>query len=302
MKVIYHRADLDGIGSAALVYIYFSEQVINLSHEDFIGFDYVDNAKDIINKISPNEDVIMVDCSFEPFDDMVELYNKTNKITWIDHHRSALLNFDKFRESGKIGELAGLRPEYPYDNSESAISLVWKYFFKSEVPLFVEYISKLDTWNHNYDQNIINFYTGAQIHLKSIFSDKWLSLVNDNFILFQEIKQTGNTIVEYMANENKLICNEGAFDVEILGYKGIALNTPFRGSHQLASVYDNNIHDFMLVFTFLGNRWRYSIYSENNPNFDASKIAKHFNGGGHINAAGFSTTELIDEIKNVKIL
>ena len=47
-----------------------------------------------------------------------------------------------------------------------------------------------------------------------------------------------------------------------------------------------------MPFNYNGNKWRYSMYTVK-KDVDCSRIAKQFAGGGHQQAAGFTTYNLI---------
>ena len=189
------------------------------------------------------------------------------------------------------------------ENKHSAIYLTWRKFYPGKIiPTTVKYISLYDSWNHNNNENIVNFYVGLENVVgdptNGYKNDLWRLLFHNDFNRESNLIHEGEVIRKYIENQNKIFCNEGAIEIEILGHKGIALNTPYRGSHNLRSI-NKNKFDFSMVFVNLGDIWRYSVYQEN-PNFDSSEIAKKIDGGGHTGAAGFQTKELIEEIKNGK--
>ena len=53
-----------------------------------------------------------------------------------------------------------------------------------------------------------------------------------------------------------------------------------------------NDYDIVMPFNYNGRKWRYSIYTVK-TGVDCSRIAKQFAGGGHPQAAGFTTYNLI---------
>ena len=115
---IYHSIDLDGWMSAAIVKKWYmfgnntTNGVENTDNIDFIGYNY--------GQPVPNLDlydiVIMCDISF-PVEEMIKL---SNKLIWIDHHISAILNNP---------ETTHLKYEGIRDTKFSACELTWKYFF-----------------------------------------------------------------------------------------------------------------------------------------------------------------------------
>ena len=96
---LYHRADLDGKCSAALVYQHFNGKVT------LVGCDYPDSPDDILDilfrglKGSPDpagsNDVYIVDFSL-PLEQMrllVEMFGADNVI-WLDHHKGPVEDTD----------------------------------------------------------------------------------------------------------------------------------------------------------------------------------------------------------------
>ena len=80
MICFYHRADLDGRCSGAIVKAHFPECRM-------IGMDYGEEMP--WTEIYPNEEVYLVDFSLQPFEKMIRL-QKLAQLIWIDHHKSAI--------------------------------------------------------------------------------------------------------------------------------------------------------------------------------------------------------------------
>ena len=107
---IYHSVDLDGYMSAAIVKHWFLSQNINKIDNYFI-FEYGKNPYDNLSAetleflrynygqpipdLSQYDKVIMCDISF-PMEEMYDvLVNRIgNNLIWIDHHISAIKNFE----------------------------------------------------------------------------------------------------------------------------------------------------------------------------------------------------------------
>ena len=301
MKVIYHRADLDGIGSAAVVYNYYLEHNPN-DMPKFIGYDYKDNSDKIIDQIEHNESVWFVDCCFEPVSQLIKVENKTKTIHLLDHHGSSISEYKRLEKECNL-YCFDVDEENAKINAHSAIYLVWKKLYpEKNLPTVVDYVSKYDSWNHEGNQDILDFYMGLNHHIYNptygYKNELWRILFDDNPHRVASITADGKIIREYLERQSYAFCLEGLIEIEIDGHKGIALNTPYRGSQNIQGV-DKTKFDFTMGFVNLGDSWRYSVYSENKV-FDVSKIAKKFDGGGHKGAAGFQSVTLIDEIINGK--
>jgi len=89
MLCIYHIADHDGKGSAAIVKRMFPEiELMGLNHDMEIPFD----------EIRKHEKIIICDIAL-PLDFMNEL-NKDKELIWIDHHVSVIEAYNQMVANG----------------------------------------------------------------------------------------------------------------------------------------------------------------------------------------------------------
>ena len=115
MLCIYHIADHDGKGAAAIVGRKFKDvEFLGLNHDMAVP----DEA------IARHDKIVICDISL-PLDVMFEL-NETKDLTWIDHHISVIENYEKRVKEG-AKEIKGLRR-----SGTAAIMLTWEYFFPDE--------------------------------------------------------------------------------------------------------------------------------------------------------------------------
>jgi oligoribonuclease NrnB/cAMP/cGMP phosphodiesterase (DHH superfamily) len=131
MLCIYHFADHDGKGSAAIVNKKFKGvEFFGLNHDMEVPYD----------KIKMHDKIIVCDISL-PMDLMFEL-NETKDLTWIDHHASMIEEYEKRIAEG-AKEIKGLRR-----NGTAAIMLTWEYFFSDEaVPEGVKLLALNDVFD-----------------------------------------------------------------------------------------------------------------------------------------------------------
>ena len=115
MLCIYHLADHDGKGSAAIVNKKFKGvEFFGLNHD-------MEIPDDLIKK---HNEIVICDISL-PIDMMLEL-NETKDLTWIDHHASMIDIYENKVKNG-AKEIKGIRR-----NDKSAIMLTWEYYFPDE--------------------------------------------------------------------------------------------------------------------------------------------------------------------------
>jgi len=158
---IYHKRDLDGWMSGAIVKKWFEEtnknsEVLNLTQHNklhwenspketknhyntlwMLGWDYGDNIPDL----SGYDKVIMCDVSFPT----LEMGSIPAELIWIDHHKSAIDEVDKYLKDNS-GHFDGLR-----DIKFAACELTWVYFFPSEsMPEIVRLLGRYDCFGHKF--------------------------------------------------------------------------------------------------------------------------------------------------------
>lgn len=297
MYIIYHSRDLDGYCSGAICKKKYPDAVL-------VGYDYGQPIP--FDKIEKGQPVIMVDVSL-PMPDMVKMgLHAQNQFTWIDHHVSAILDYLDLEASNKT-QAAFIKPYFGdvFNQKIAACELTWQYLFPEvELPMSVLLLGQFDTWrNENklyWDRMVLPFQYGMKangIDSADVFPQE---LLNDYASIQQEVDtiiNNGKIALQYQKAVDKVVM-QNAFEIEFAGLKGIACNGSGFGSMAFDSVPDLDKYDLMMPFKFDGKGWVYSLYTTKS-NVDCSKLAKAYGGGGHKQAAGFQSHELIDFIQKV---
>ena len=275
MKCYYHN-DLDGKCAAHLLYEYVLPLCI---HEELgnmltlIPMDYTTPILfDIIKK---NEDVFIVDFSFS-LAQMGILKGITKNIVWIDHHKSAI---EKFAGT-EYENLRGLRRI-----GSAGCELTYEYFFGADAPKpeYVKLIGRYDVWDLDYPSvrefklGMDSFNTDPKYGIWSWVKEDWA-----------QVADKGLSILEYIEQSNKEYLDSLGFEVELDGYKCLACNKKSN-----SWLFGDKIKEYDIVIPFVlkGDTWTLSLYTERDD-IDCSKIAAAHGGGGHKQAAGFSTKTL----------
>ena len=295
--IIYHRSDFDGICSAKIVEKFLKEHEIE--DIEMIGWDYGDPLP-ILDVNKENDDnVIVVDLSMtvEFMKRLIEL----DVLTWIDHHYSAI---EETKNVEGIDNVLGIRVV-----GKGACELCWDYFFdENTLPIAVKLISLFDVWDHkdkdyDWDKDIEPFYYGIQTISKSVedFPDGLLNLSPSEDRPINALIKKGREILNYEQFMYPKY-NQFAFEVEIDGFKLLALNSAHGGSAVLIPIFNPDKQDGMMIFKYDGKakQWKYGIYTEK-EDVDLSTIATKRGGGGHRSAAGFSTEDLLPELKKIMV-
>lgn len=275
---IYHKRDLDGFTSGAIIKYKYPDAKM-------IGYDYGDDLEVSILK---DESVIMADVSF-PIEKMIEINKLTNNMfVWIDHHISAIREYYNYVINNDNNICVAV-----LDNKMAACQGTWKHLFPDkEIPKAITLLGKydifdksdIDEWN-----NVINPFQYGMRRLCNSLDEFPTELFEDNSLI-DKIIEDGNIILSYQAKSDELKA-KSSFEAKLNNLNAICLNGGGFGSSAFNSVYDEDKHDIMLSFFFNGKEWIVSLYTTKD-NVDCSVIAKTFGGGGHKGAAGFQTDDI----------
>lgn len=286
---IYHSADFDGIGSAAILNYFYSDKneykVVN------VPFNY---GQDLPDYESWDKDalVFMMDVSWDK-DDYVHMKNLLNtysdNFVFIDHH-SIVMNDLKDRQI----EIKGL-----LDNSHCAAVLVWKWFFPDEkLPNVLVEIENMDLGRFSDRTKLLSCMLDSAGDFSQVSFSGWKDVFEDND-LFEDLMDKSLVVVKFLDLSNKRL----AKSLHLVKYKGeiipaINANT---GSGILEEFIPNVYDKYKFVCKYYRlslNAWKVSLYSKNDID-----LPKFSNGEfrGHKGACGGIFEELPFEFVNEKI-
>ena len=269
MLCIYHVADHDGKGSAAVVKsVYPDTEFLGLNHDMEIPYD----------EIERHEMVVVCDFAL-PVNYMFEL-SKRKDFTWIDHHASVIEEYEKALKAG-AEPIKGLRR-----TGTAAIELSWEYYYPGRpVPLGISLLAKHDIFDLS-DPRVQPFEYAMQSLGQNRPDDPvWTELFSGRLDTGKMIGE-GERILAWINARNYHLVRSMAFETEIDGLKCICANMP-QGRSSFFDTLDG-IKDYDVMINFYMNkkrRWNLSFYSAKKE-VDVSKIAARFGGGGHKGAAG----------------
>lgn len=266
MTIFYHGSDHDGHCSGAIAKMFYNEIGIE---PELYPIDYGQKIPDVTGK-----DIVILDFSFQPDEEMMKAVSSASSITWIDHHISAIKKF------GDLG-LNGIR-----DTQYAACELAWKFFYPSQsMPTVVELLGKYDSWRHNGDKDILGFEYFMQAMDTDPRTFDWGPYFNMSKEQIYEKANIGSVIGQREKILNaKAVRN--AYERNIGGLRCLCLNSTLKGS----LVFGDKLHDYdacMIYFRMAGGDYACSIYSTDKNNVDVSAVAVKFGGGGHRKASGF---------------
>ncbi|MBR3676450.1 MAG: hypothetical protein IKN71_04880 [Alphaproteobacteria bacterium] len=279
MLCIYHIADHDGKGSAAIVKSKFPEtELMGLNHDMEIPYE----------EIEKHDKIVICDIAL-PVKYMFEL-NKKADLTWIDHHISVIKEYDELMQSGDYESIKGKR-----EVGTAALVLTWQYFYpEKELPEGLRLLGLNDIYDLR-DRRVRPFEYAVQTFGVNRPTDKiWTQIIN-NEINIKEMVEKGNAILSWVRHRNYRLVRGMAFESEYNGLKCICSNMAQGQSEFFDSL--DNIRDFDFMVNFFmnkKNRWNLTFYTYKND-VDVSKIAAEFGGGGHAKAAGASSLKELPE-------
>lgn len=321
MKIVcvYHSIDLDGWMSAAIVKHWFLtkspeshmtgidlenypnkisnlESARNWNVLDFCGYNYGQPIPDL----SEYDKVIMCDISF-PKEIMWEI---KNKLTWIDHHISAI------KENQ---ELLGTKINGITYIHKAACELTWEYFFPNEtMPEIVRLLGRYDCFGHkntSEERTVLEFQYGARQCISNYeeayhYLNQTLTIpdIRDRQNVVKTIHNQGKSIYQYLCTEAKQTYKNG-FEINFnqTNYhphdgvkKFICINKERFNPVNFGIDYHKDGYEGAACFHYDGKLWSFSLYNDNGL-VDCSTIAKQLGGGGHKGAAGFK----IDNINKI---
>ncbi len=212
-------------------------------------------------------------------------------LTWIDHHASAIKDYNDYMEAN-YGDMAN-EASFMVTVLEDGIAAcegAWKYLFPDKpMPRAVELLGQYDTWRNqdqtNWNKLIIPFQWGMRFDVSSAETFPQYLLNDDvSFDDLDKIRERGKILVVYQNQQNKLAMH-GAFVIDFKGYRALACNGGGFNSQAFDSKWNEDEHDIMMPFKFDGKKWTFSLYTT--KDIDCSALAKEMGGGGHKKAAGF---------------
>lgn len=263
MLVIYHANCADGFCAAWIVHKIYPDAMYYAAYYGQEPPEFEDGT-----------DIIMVDFSYKR-DIILKMVAKAKSILILDHHKTAK------------AELVSLpdNVEVIFDMNKSGGRITWDHFFlENPAPWLVHYTMDRDLWQWKLPASrAIN--AALSTYDKSF--DMWTTLeFMEKGVLVMEgdaiLRYQKQVIAEHVKHANK---------VEICGHKVLAVNA----SSLMSEIGEQLCKDRLfsaIYFKRSDGKWQWSLRSDKNG-LDVSEIANKFGGGGHKNASGFVTKELI---------
>jgi uncharacterized protein len=264
--IIYHANCLDGFGAAYAAYCYF--QTLGLEGE------YYPASHGEQPPQCDGRDVYILDFSYKrPL--LKTLCQQATHLTILDHHISA------------EQELAGLTQEHAnltvlFDMQRSGAIITWEYFHLTPPPPLLRHIQDRDLWRfHLPDSAAVN----AALMSYPFTFDTWNQLSQESAL--PTLISEGEAINRYRRQMIERYKKKVVIGT-VAGYHVPVVNCPASITSELLGELAQD-YPFAASYEDKGERRGWSLRSRGEHGADVAAIAQAFGGGGHRNAAGFST-------------
>jgi oligoribonuclease NrnB/cAMP/cGMP phosphodiesterase (DHH superfamily) len=217
----------------------------------------------------------------------VDVYNKlkeNNTVYILDHHISNQKDYQEIKDENVI-----------FDMNKSGVGITWTFFNKTEMPTFLKMIQGKDLWNFSIP-NTKEFCEALQ------YCCSMIETVDDQLKLLDEIYDN-NLVDKYVASGTVMLKQKNIkvkrlvdkyinkiYDYE--GHKVCMVNCDSEIASELGNALSSRPEcDFAILWRYDHIEEKYLLSFRSDNKVDISLICKKFNGGGHKNAAGCSTTD-----------
>lgn len=223
-------------------------------------------------------DVYVLDFSY-PREQMLKLEQIANSLFVLDHHKTAEANCQG------LGFCQ-------FDMERSGCRMAWDYFFPhSSAPDWLLRIEDRDLWRFAYPETKdVHAYVASLPMVMEDWDEINETAIEDLEIWGSSIRRYIETCIDKMLPQSRLITDTNNEQV-------VVLNMPYLNASDAADAMLKKYPEATYSLTYFqrsDSTWQYSLRSRSD--FDVSEIAECFGGGGHAQAAGFETDELLTEL------
>lgn len=287
--VLYHRGCNDGMASA------WAASKVLPEDTQFIQYQYGEDLPAMVY----DKHLIVVDLSLTP-EQIEMLYpHHIKSILIIDHHKTAI---DKLSHLPAVWSYSNYllqrdSADVPIwilaDVGHSGAVLTWAFFnneltregWLDRVPMALRYIEDYDLWKFNFSATMpVNDWllNGGQHDFKRL--DEMIDADGD---VHPAIMDIGMVLMKYDSGIIKSVSKNYPLVGKYKGHSFVMINSPHHLRNKLSDKLLDE-YDFVCCYTRRSERTIFSLRSRKDG-VDVSKIAEQWNGGGHAQAAAYSS-------------
>ena len=290
--VIYHANCTDGFGAAFAAWLKLGDEA------EYLPMEYNQALPEQLH--SPvGLELYILDFSFRR-DQMDTFFQYAERVVWLDHHASVFKDWgvplDDVADELTLGLVQPNDHTVVLNNNKSGAMLAWRFFHHgTEVPMLIQHIDDRDRWQFKLDGS--KELHAAMNSLKPWTFNRWDLLFHVDGIRLEALKDDGSAILRaHNQNVQAVLKQARPTSIRVLlsedGFApvltGLACNAPSFLASDLGHELANKSGTFGLVWSMAGDG-QVHCSLRSNGEYDVSAIAKAFGGGGHRNAARFST-------------
>lgn len=236
-------------------------------------------------------EVWILDFSY-PREVLIRMHDEAASLQVLDHHKTAqedleslpYCTFDMGRSGAGItwDMLSTLGGEC----RECGARQIHSYGCPKARPWLVDFVEDRDLWTMKLPETES---VNAWIHAQPMTFEAWDRLAR---LPLGEAVRGGACVRQYV-REYGVMARAQARNEEVAGYTVPTMNLPYMDcSEHVGRLLEESPYAHFAVgyFRRRDGRWQFSLRSR--KDFDVSEVAKKFGGGGHAQAAGFTTARL----------
>lgn len=271
--IIYHKNCMDGVSSA-----YLANRFLDEGNNMLVPLSYGKEDDLFEIRLYPTDVIYFVDFSLKR-DKMIKLSKLVKKIIVIDHHTTAEEELVDLPENVEVN----------FNMKECGCTLTFDYFnnkkefkYKELMPKIFDYIKDRDLWQWRLpDSKEVSEFLELEVIPNDVNS--FANVLNYEI---EDMIEMGKVLLKKKQNQIDSKINNCKV-VSLCDEKFMIINATENISELGNEIILKHKHPALLYF-ISDNQVNFSLRSSKDFT-DVSKIAKEFGGGGHRNAAGFST-------------
>lgn len=276
--VIYHAHCNDGFGAA---WAFQQRAALNYREVEYHAANYGEEPP--FAKCT-GRDVFILDFSY-PAPQLMDILDIATYTVLLDHHKTAFENLGHLVGTLRKGELL-------LDNSRSGAMLAWNYLSSTPAPALIRYIQDRDLWAHKESwTKEINALIGMTERTFDAYTALHRSLDEGQFY---QCTMFGELLLKQHTRNVASIVEATKRPFSVNGHHGLICNCPGQFASDVGHILANETGTFGATY-FAASDGSHKFSLRSVGDFDVSRIAKDFGGGGHKNAAGFSIHEPLDD-------
>ncbi len=264
--VLYHADCMDGYAAAWAAWKKFGDQATYKAVRHYQPIPQFDEGATLY----------ILDFCY-PVDVLLLAAKKAKSIVVLDHHISAEQSFLAY--DGALPASLTLN----FIQHQSGCMIAWDYFHDTATPpLLLKHIEDHDLWRHELKE--------TEAICKALYLRLPLRFEYFEALKLSTLQKEGRILLkQHQLIVRRLVNAKHSF--ELLGAKGLAVNASGMFSSDVGHALAKQSGTFGMTYFYHGKKQQFECGLRSIGDFDVSKLAMNFGGGGHKNASGFSLSK-----------